>query len=269
LELGNLLKQARLEAGLSQRQLCGTEITRNMLSQIENGSARPSMPTLQYLAARLGKPVSFFLEEETPSPNQALILTARAHFEAGRYSEVLESLDAFQLPDEAFEPERNLILVLSHLALARKAIAENRLPYARSLLQEGRKYKLPYLASELERQRLLLLAQVSPEDTVSIAAALPADDSELLLRADAALRQGNPGRCASYLDAAEDHTGPRWSLLRGDAAFALEQYAKAAVYYHQAEELALPKLEQCYERLKNYEKAYYYACRQREVQNKT
>jgi segregation and condensation protein A len=73
----------------------------------------------------------------------------------------------------------------------------------------------------------------------------------------------------AYLDAAEDHTGPRWSLLRGDAAFALEQYAKAAVYYHQAEELALPKLEQCYERLKNYEKAYYYACRQRDILNKT
>ena len=32
MELGEKLKQARLEAGLSQRQLCGEEITRNMLS---------------------------------------------------------------------------------------------------------------------------------------------------------------------------------------------------------------------------------------------
>ena len=61
--LGEKLKQARLEAGLSQRQLCGEEVTRNMLSQIENGVAMPSMGTLSYFARQLGKPVSFFLEE--------------------------------------------------------------------------------------------------------------------------------------------------------------------------------------------------------------
>ena len=60
MELGKKLRQARIEAGLSQKQLCGEEITRNMLSLIENGSAKPSMKTLQYLAGRLGKSVSFF-----------------------------------------------------------------------------------------------------------------------------------------------------------------------------------------------------------------
>ena len=63
--LGEKLKAARLEAGLSQRQLCGDVITRNMLSQIENGSARPSMDTLGYFAGKLGKPISWFLEEHT------------------------------------------------------------------------------------------------------------------------------------------------------------------------------------------------------------
>ena len=45
--LGEKIRQARLDAHLSQRELCGDVITRNMLSQIENGSARPSMDTLQ------------------------------------------------------------------------------------------------------------------------------------------------------------------------------------------------------------------------------
>ena len=49
MELGEKLRQARIEAGLSQRELCGEEITRNMLSLIENGSAKPSMNTLKYL----------------------------------------------------------------------------------------------------------------------------------------------------------------------------------------------------------------------------
>ena len=68
--LGEKIRQARLEQGLSQRQLCGTEITRNMLSQIESGKARPSMQTLTYLAQTLGKPVSFFLEEQVEVPEQ-------------------------------------------------------------------------------------------------------------------------------------------------------------------------------------------------------
>ena len=78
MELGEKLKQARLAAGLSQRQLCGDALTRNMLSQIENGSARPSMEKLKYFAARLGKPVSYFLEETTvTSPNEAVMAAAR------------------------------------------------------------------------------------------------------------------------------------------------------------------------------------------------
>jgi len=66
MELGEKIRKARLEAGLSQRQLCGEEITRNMLSLIEHGTARPSMKTLMLLAQRLGKPVSWFLEEDAP-----------------------------------------------------------------------------------------------------------------------------------------------------------------------------------------------------------
>ena len=70
MEIGDRIKQARVDAGLSQRQLCGDTITRNMLSLIESGKARPSMPTLSYLAGQLGKPVGYFLCEEILSPEQ-------------------------------------------------------------------------------------------------------------------------------------------------------------------------------------------------------
>ena len=79
MELSQKLKQARLDAGLSQKALCGDRITRNMLSQIENGSARPSMDTLRYLAGQLGKPLSYFLEDDAvTSPNQELMVKARS-----------------------------------------------------------------------------------------------------------------------------------------------------------------------------------------------
>ena len=93
MELGEKLRLARLEAGLSQRALCGDEITRNMLSRIEHGAARPSMKTLGYLAARLGKPVSYFLEEDTVcSPNQEIMTAARQLFDGKDYAGAMRAL---------------------------------------------------------------------------------------------------------------------------------------------------------------------------------
>ena len=104
MELGKRLKEVRLALGLSQRELCGDEITRNMLSQIENGSAKPSMDTLKYLAARLGKPVSYFLEEETvTSPNQAVMAAARDAKRAGDWRGVLTALEDYQGRDPLFD----------------------------------------------------------------------------------------------------------------------------------------------------------------------
>ena len=64
--MGERLRRAREEAGLSQRQVCGDQITRNQLSQLEHDRVGPSVETLRYLAGQLGRPVSYFLDE-TPS----------------------------------------------------------------------------------------------------------------------------------------------------------------------------------------------------------
>ena len=44
-ELGKRLKAARLAKKMTQSDVVGTFITRNMLSQIESGTATPSMNT--------------------------------------------------------------------------------------------------------------------------------------------------------------------------------------------------------------------------------
>ena len=136
MELGEKLRVARQEAGLSQRQLCGTVITRNMLSQIENGSARPSMATLQYLASRLGKSVGFFLEEETVSANQSLIAHARRAYRSGAYPEAKLVLEGYLHPDETFDLEYRFLLIQCTLHMAREAIAAGKTVYARQLLKE-------------------------------------------------------------------------------------------------------------------------------------
>ena len=67
MELSQKLKQARLDAGLSQKALCGDRITRNMLSKIENGEALPSLDTLFYIAERLEVAPGFLLSENEDS----------------------------------------------------------------------------------------------------------------------------------------------------------------------------------------------------------
>lgn len=266
MELGQKLRSARLDAGLSQRQLCGDEITRNMLSQIENGSARPSMDTLRYLAGRLGKPISFFLEEEAvTSPNQPLMEQARQAFAAKEYTAAIKLLEQYRHPDPVFAWERSLLVALCCLALAEDAISRDHLPYAIELLDRAAESggQTPYYSAELERQRLLLLAQLG-ETT------LPADDRELLLRTEMALSQNNPHRAGQYLDATEDQSSRKWNFLRGQVYLSQEQYADAVSCFEAALD-AYPKaccayLEQCCRELDDYKGAYFYACKLRELE---
>lgn len=233
MELGARIKQARLEAGLSQRQLCGDTITRNMLSQIENGSARPSMDTLAFLAARLGKSISWFLEED-----------------AVRSAE-----------------EQRLMANLDALKQAEEAVDSGRIIYAGELLDQMEITDGDYCAGELERRRLLQLAKVRPQDRAEICRRLPSLDEELLLRARDALDRGQWDRSAALLEAAEDRESPDWNFLRGEVCLARSQYAEAAQYYHRAEESypekTASRLERCYRELEDYKQAYFYACRQR------
>ena len=259
--LGALLKQARLEAGFSQRQLCGGEITRNMLSQIENGAARPSMDTLRYLAGRLGKPVSFFLEEETASANQSLMRQARSAYEEGAYDNVLELLKDYQKPDAIFDAEMTLLQALAIMEKAGLALKQGKAPYAAALLQDMDTTSM-YFLPELQRKRLLLLAEAQPRECGAILEKLPADDRELLLRAQAAQQQEDWERSACLLDAAQEKS-EQWYLLRGEACYELGEFAAAAEYFGNAEDKALARLESCYEQLGDYKMAYYYAKKQR------
>ena len=268
MELGEKIKQARLEAGLSQRQLCGDVVTRNMLSQIENGSARPSMDTLRYFAARLGKTVSFFLEEDAVlSPNQAVMRKARDAYDSGNWETVLETLQQFREPDELFCRERELLEALAALELARSALEQGKDLWARQLMEDLPLEKNGYVVRELRRQRGLILGRIAPEERPKICRELPSLDEELILRAQDALDRGDSQRSEQLLEAAEDKTAHRWNLLRGETHLARGQFTKAAVCFLRVEErypeVCYPKLEACYRELGNYEKAYEYACKQK------
>ena len=61
---GEKIKKLRAEKMMTQSQLVGDQITRNMLSRIESDEANPSLGTLIYLAKRLNVPAGYLLASE-------------------------------------------------------------------------------------------------------------------------------------------------------------------------------------------------------------
>lgn len=269
MELGAKIKQARLEMGLSQRQLCADVITRNMLSQIENGSARPSMDTLRYFAARLEKPVSWFLEEQAVLlPNQQIMGAARQHFSAGEYRQVTQLLAGYKAPDGIFDQECRLLEALSLMELAKQAAEEGKSVYAQTLLEKAWSAgeQTVYFTAAQRREWLLAASVADPGRAGQLAQQLPKDDRELLLRARAAMDVGAYAESARLLDAVQVRD-PQWNLLRGQAAMGQKDYALAAQYLLLAEQtypmVCAQALECCYRELEDYKMAYHYACKQR------
>ena len=265
MSLGEKLRQARLDAGLSQRELCGGEITRNMLSCIENGTAQPSMRTLQFLAGRLGKPVSYFLEEQAVvSANQAVMASARQRYDVGQFEQAMATLEEYAAPDPVYDREKALLTILVQLSLAEQAIAQHREQYARELLENMDIHGV-YCAEALNRQRILLLGRLRGRQRLS--SQLPSLDEELMLRACEAIHDGYIHRGIHLLEAMQHRDTPQWMLLRGEAYLSEGAYHNAVQCLRRAEEVfpedAIPRLEHCYRELGDYKQAYLYACKQK------
>lgn len=62
-QIGERIRKARTDAGLSQAQLGAPHFTRAYVSAIELGKVRPAMKSLDFLADKLGKPTSYFIED--------------------------------------------------------------------------------------------------------------------------------------------------------------------------------------------------------------
>lgn len=263
MELGQRLRQARLDAGLSQRQLCADLITRNMLSQIENGSARPSMDTLRQLAARLGKSVGYFLEDDAIVSSNAQLMEQLRSAPAVQVPELLKQ---YRSPDPVFDRERYLLEALCCMTLAEQAMADNRQGLAASWLRRAAQAgeMTPYYTPELEQRRILLCHRAGMDSAASLSALLPDQTDMLLLLAEGALEEGLCDRAQGLLAAAaiDDR---RWHSLQAALFFAQGQYAQAAEHYLCCEptQKVYAQLEECYKQLRDFEKAYYYACKQR------
>jgi tetratricopeptide (TPR) repeat protein/DNA-binding XRE family transcriptional regulator len=85
------VKQARQEAGMSLAQVGKGRVTAPAIYLIETGRTRPSLPTLEHIAQRTGKPVEFFLSDPTGTTDeaQASLADLEAMVGDGRYTEAI------------------------------------------------------------------------------------------------------------------------------------------------------------------------------------
>lgn len=106
---------------MTQADLAGDQITRNMLSLIENGSALPSLPTVIYLADRLDVPVGLLLADEKEDlayKKLAALPKIKQLYANGEYRlcrDMCKSLSEAQLDDEIY-----LILSKCYFELAKE-----------------------------------------------------------------------------------------------------------------------------------------------------
>ncbi len=129
-ELGKRIKEARLARKMTQSDVVGDFITRNMLSQIESGTANPSVKTLTYLAKVLQLPVNYLLpdeletydiSEETVNEDFEALINMKSAYKREDYLRAAELAEKFKAKESVIYDEANAILARSYLELAKKS----------------------------------------------------------------------------------------------------------------------------------------------------
>lgn len=159
--LGEKLRKARIQRGLTQKQLAGDMMTRNMLSKIENGAANPSVRTLSYLAEQLDLPVGELMYNGRAVPDR--LHRAREALREG------DSLGCLRLLEESGEDgdEALLLSAMANAAAADEALRAGAYNSARkraaAALEQNRLGM--YSGEGIGRRMLVVLAACSAGDS--------------------------------------------------------------------------------------------------------
>lgn len=176
--LGQRIKEARLAKKMTQTEVVGSFITRNMLSQIESGTAVPSVKTLTYLAEVLELPSSVLLPDATDGSDTnhetsatlstavpvdaSTLFRAKEAYLAGNDTQAYELLSSIEeaspLTDEAQALFARVALRLANARYSEENYSET-LDLSKAAATAAAKGL--YTSSELKSQALLLLSDAA------------------------------------------------------------------------------------------------------------
>ena len=124
MNIGKKIKELRTKKLMTQAELAGDVITRNMLSCIENGSAQPSLGTLRHIASKLGVPTGYLLadeDEENLYAKMSEMKDIKSAYLSGNYRICLDMCMNTQIEDD---DEIALIAAECSLAIAKEKFSE-------------------------------------------------------------------------------------------------------------------------------------------------
>jgi len=290
--LGQKIKEARIRQGMTQKQLVGDYITRNMLSKIENDSATPSVRTLEYLARALETPVSYFMEDAELSDGSSPdgLDNMRDAYRAGKWEACIKLLQ--EARPAGTTDEGYLLHARAGAAAAREALARGDMAAAVGFAEAADYYNKEgiYYSHRIDAEMSLIMAEsvllTGEEDFETQIrnferAVVHIDyfDRYILDKAEYLLNRGDEPGVKALLDNCGQIKEPykaRRLYLEGRLLLAEGSREQAESRFLEAEAQAADnpillskiykQLELCYKELDDYKKAYLYAAKQRELQ---
>lgn len=266
--LGQKIKRLRKFQGLTQAELVGKEITRNMLSRIETGFATPSLETLKYIADRLNVSTAYLVSDEDDllffEKKEAINKIYRA-YEAKNYTACIAIINSLSSTDD----ELNYLLAHAHLEVGKKDIENGSLISAEKNLTLSEKY---CKATKLETLHI--------EARIPLYRAIAKNIQSPLLEFDSqkytdALMLSTDFELFKYLtlDYTYSYTTPIFSLhMEAKELMRERNYPEAVKKLICAAEISIKDnynafvvfglytdLEYCYKQLCDFEKAYIYS----------
>lgn len=182
MDIGRKIKRLRTEKLMTQAELTGGEITRNMLSRIENGAALPSIGTVLYLASKLGVPAGYLLsegEEEFIYHKTSVMKNIRRAYTDKNF-EMCRDMCVTEFDE--YDDELELILTDCCIGVAEESIKQGRLRKACSFLDESVRHSRNTMFDTTTQMNSInimfgLLKDISP--------ALDSDETDTVISNDA------------------------------------------------------------------------------------
>lgn len=140
MNIGEKIRKLRLEKMMTQSELSGDQVTRNMLSLIEKGKAVPSLQTLTYIASRLNVSTAFLLadeREEKMLKKYSKISDIRLAFKDGNYRICMDMCKRLGRNSESKDDEIKLIMAECALAIAKEEVYADRVRSAWAALDDA------------------------------------------------------------------------------------------------------------------------------------
>ena len=165
--VGEKIRLRRKELGLTQREVAGENMTRNLICRIERGDCLPSLDSLSAIAKALSVPVSYLVSEEddfTAFAVGAMLPDLREAYAAGRFADVMTLIG--KLPPDGIADEVAYIGAAAALGLAERSMREGNLKKIPEYVEAAKEYaKKTVLPTDwiLARAELCRAVAKSPE----------------------------------------------------------------------------------------------------------